>query len=855
MSELVKLARLGLTRLIKATDDREIGRSPTVDSAPSASPSVPSEEAAVGKDDTQRDTVDIIQDAITVLEEGLRSQESDNPEHPEQLDQHEKNEVKSAVEFMKKTLAKDDVPVSVKAIVKDSFDRTLMLRDAESEYWDLPGGHMREGETLDKALRREVHEETGMELGKCDQVDTRMLKFRKNVRPVMFYKAEYVGGTPRCSKEHIGYEWADGDELGRLNLGVYKDILIPGADADEVLEQGSPSAFKDAGGSGGIAGVGNPVVGDDVHTPAIGSGKKRRTPKKKLKMLVRGKERSDYVKFLKAVVSGDGDLVSGEDVEKQENADEWEERPVSKNRVKLMKGLDSKRLGKTNIRIINKAKGEPFIIAGYASPVIVDLEGHRVSHEALANDLPRFMADDGEYANVNILHSNITVGKVLPEFTAKDGTTYKTVVDDIGLYAVAEIRTDKNAPDVIAKVIDEIESGRLRSFSISGDADNPVFTCDDEGCFFDISKVNLFELTVCLPPNEKVWTKQGLRSIDSIQVGDDVLTHKARWMPVTDVMSRDVNEDLIVLETEDGVVRLTKEHPVRVIKHLGRNKGTRYEWIPVSDVSVGDIVQAYKSLGDCKACGTPLFEKWNKDKVFCSIECKAKIPNRKGKTIESGDLGAISHASKVRGITKEINPNLTGGIKTEEGKRLHREAITSESFKETARRRAIRQWNDPEFVKAQLDSRGESPNKLEKEFSEFTGLPFVGNGELIIDGKRPDFLVGQNKVVELYGDYWHRGETGLDRIKFFADRGYECLIVWENESRNDPYAVKERIKEFAMNKFSKVLSVSLEKYEGKVYNLEVEEDNSYVTEAAVLHNCEEGVNQDAKFDIISRARS
>ena len=79
-----------------------------------------------------------------------------------------------------------------------------------------------------------------------------------------------------------------------------------------------------------------------------------------------------------------------------------------------------------------------------------------------------------------------------------------------------------------------------------------MFTCDENSCFYDISKVNLFEITVCLPPEEEIWTKEGLRPISSVSVGDNVLTHKARWRGVTDVMSRYVDEGFGCTRDRDG---------------------------------------------------------------------------------------------------------------------------------------------------------------------------------------------------------------------------------------------------------------------------------------------------------------
>ena len=46
----------------------------------------------------------------------------------------------------------------------------------------------------------------------------------------------------------------------------------------------------------------------------------------------------------------------------------------------------------------------------------------------------------------------------------------------------------------------------------------------------------------------------------------------------------------------------------------------------------------------------------------------------------------------------------------------------------------------------------------------------------------PDFIIeGQKMVIELFGDYWHKGENPKDRIKEYDDVGYKCLILWESE--------------------------------------------------------------------------
>ncbi len=74
---------------------------------------------------------------------------------------------------------------------------------------------------------------------------------------------------------------------------------------------------------------------------------------------------------------------------------------------------------------------------------------------------------------------------------------------------------------------------------------------------------------------------------------------------------------------------------------------------------------------------------------------------------------------------------------------------------------------------------------------------FVGDGQVIIAGKCPDFVNvnGQKKIIELFGDYWHRGENPDDRATIFAPFGYKTLVIWERELR-DIYSVMKKIKQF-----------------------------------------------------------
>ncbi len=74
---------------------------------------------------------------------------------------------------------------------------------------------------------------------------------------------------------------------------------------------------------------------------------------------------------------------------------------------------------------------------------------------------------------------------------------------------------------------------------------------------------------------------------------------------------------------------------------------------------------------------------------------------------------------------------------------------------------------------------------------------FVGNGDFIIGGKNPDFINinGEKKIIEMFGDFWHKGENPQDRIDLFAEYGFGCLVIWESELKNKELVIS-KLREF-----------------------------------------------------------
>ncbi len=109
-----------------------------------------------------------------------------------------------------------------------------------------------------------------------------------------------------------------------------------------------------------------------------------------------------------------------------------------------------------------------------------------------------------------------------------------------------------------------------------------------------------------------------------------------------------------------------------------------------------------------------------------------------------------------------------------------------------------------EHIKNWLKASCAKPNKAEKKLNKILQniLPNeyklnVKGNVMILDGKVPDFVnvKGKKKIVELFGDYWHKGEDPQDRINKFKPFGWDTLVVWEKELKDED-KLKETLLDF-----------------------------------------------------------
>lgn len=88
-------------------------------------------------------------------------------------------------------------------------DNKLLTVKRKTEPWPgmygLPGEHIKKEENKIKALKREIKEETGLEVevNESDFLETEKLKYKSREFKIFFYKAKIVRGEEKPQKEEI----------------------------------------------------------------------------------------------------------------------------------------------------------------------------------------------------------------------------------------------------------------------------------------------------------------------------------------------------------------------------------------------------------------------------------------------------------------------------------------------------------------------------------------------------------------------------------------------------------------------------------------------------------------------------
>jgi len=203
----------------------------------------------------------------------------------------------------------------------------------------------------------------------------------------------------------------------------------------------------------------------------------------------------------------------------------------------------------------------------------------------------------------------------------------------------------------------------------------------------------------------------------------------------------------------------------------------------------------------CSGKNNPFYGRKHSDETKKKMREKRKlqISPMKGRT------HSIETKMKMREVAKERWKN--GFCFSDEAIEKMRFSHLRENLTQDCRMRlssSIKEkWKDPEYARRVMHRRAISkPEKFFKEeFIEKYCLAydFTGNVEsktIVIGGKIPDFAHQTDlKVIEIWGDFFHKGQNPQDRIDFFKQHGYDCLVIWASELKSRKEVVK-RVLDF-----------------------------------------------------------
>lgn len=320
----------------------------------------------------------------------------------------------------------------------------------------------------------------------------------------------------------------------------------------------------------------------------------------------------------------------------------------------------------------------------------------------------------------------------------------------------------------------------------------------------------------CVPAGTLVKTLDGYKKIEDIVVGDKVLTHNNRYRKVLKTMSRKSDHINHIKANGCNDLFVTDEHPIYC---LSNNK---IQWVKAKNVTTSDYI-----------C-------FNVNTNSIASKCSDNILWLIGRYVADGHINKYTSNSvnfaialkKVDEFEKHIPEDLQDKFKKFEKPGIIDFRIADEDFWELcyefgtgSNKKELPEW----ILNMPSD---QCRIFLDGYFSGDGHYRTVGNCEqmMFTTSSHKLFLGLQTLITKVYGlvpSAYHRTDS---RSKNFSD-------TWQGQF----YFNQTKTTQIKENNqiFTKIKSVEKIINPIDVYNIEVEEDNSYTVNNVIVHNCQD----------------
>lgn len=122
--------------------------------------------------------------------------------------------------------------VSVAGVVTDGHNQALMIQRRDNKHWEPPGGVLETGESITDGLRREVREETGLEVEPVAL--TGVYKNMPRGIIALVFRCEITGGELTTNDEAAAFHWASEAQVKALASEAYAIRILDALSGDAV---------------------------------------------------------------------------------------------------------------------------------------------------------------------------------------------------------------------------------------------------------------------------------------------------------------------------------------------------------------------------------------------------------------------------------------------------------------------------------------------------------------------------------------------------------------------------------------------------------------------------------------------
>ena len=102
--------------------------------------------------------------------------------------------------------------------------RVLLIRRRDNQHWEPPGGVLELAETIHDGLRREVREETGLDIEPGPL--TGIYKNMPRGIIALVFRCKITGGQLTANDEVTAFRWADENDIRQLTSQAYAIRLL-----------------------------------------------------------------------------------------------------------------------------------------------------------------------------------------------------------------------------------------------------------------------------------------------------------------------------------------------------------------------------------------------------------------------------------------------------------------------------------------------------------------------------------------------------------------------------------------------------------------------------------------------------